>query len=86
MKDNFFPHIQFKVESGSKILFWHNVWVSDSSLAEQFQDLYTCARNGRVKVFDYMERSTEAVVWTPIFRRNLLESKETSLLSLMEIL
>lgn len=57
----------------------------DRSLADQFPELYGCARNGREGT-EYMERSSNAVVWTPIFRRNLLQSNESSLLSLLQML
>lgn len=34
----------------------------------------------------WMERSSDVVAWCPIFRRNLLQSEESSLFSRLELL
>lgn len=86
VKGCFVPHIKFIVGSVSNIIFWHDVWVGDGYLVDQFLELYTCARYRRAKVSGYMERSAAVMVWTRILRRNLLQLEETSLFSLLEIL
>lgn len=45
-----------------------------------------CERPPHAKVHDYMERNHNQLLWGPIFRRNLLESKERSLLALLDAL
>lgn len=72
VKDRFALHIILKVGLGRNILFWQDVCLGDRSLVDQFLDLHRCARDGWGKVVDYMERSSDNVIWTPIFRRNLL--------------
>lgn len=62
------------------------MWVGDRSLPHQFPGLYRCARDGRAKVSNYMERSSNVVAWTVIFRRDLFQSKGSSPLSLLEML
>lgn len=47
--------------------------------------IYRCAQDTRAKVNDYMKRSDNVVVWMPIVRRNLLQSEESSLLPLLQM-
>lgn len=86
VKDSFAPHIRFKIGSGDKILFWHDVWVGDRSLADQFPRLYRCAREGRVKVSDYLAKTSYAITWAPIFKRDLLQWEENGMLSFLGML
>lgn len=84
IKGTFDSSIKYHVGSGQDIFFWHDLWVGDTPLSLHFPDLYRCARNQQAKVMDYMERDVDRTLWGPIFRRNLLESEEGSLMSLLD--
>lgn len=86
IKTTFSDSIKYRVGSGNKILFRLDTLVGERSLADQFPDLYRCARDPQAKVGDYMERSSNQVFWGPIFRRNLIEFEERNFFSLLEIL
>lgn len=86
VKDRFAMYVRYKVGSGTKIFFWHNVWIGDRALAIQFPELYRCARDSWARVFDYIDMTPNEVVWGPILRRNLTTSEESSLLSLLELI
>lgn len=71
------------IKSSSDMTFGR---VTDNTLATQFPDLYTCARDHLAKAGDYMEVNDGQVLWIPIFRRNMIESKEAHLFNLFDIL
>lgn len=47
--------MRYQAGLGDKILFWHDVWAGDTTLAVQYPNLYSCARDQMAKVGDYME-------------------------------
>lgn len=61
MIDSFGPNVRFKVVSCEDVLFWYGVWVGDKPLMDRFSELFRCARDGKAKVSDYMERSSYEV-------------------------
>ena len=85
-KDTFAQSICYRVGNGEKISFWHNAWVGVSSLADQYPDLYRCARNYKAWIRDYLDTNSNRNLLCPIFRKNLYEAEEAHLLSLLEVL
>ena len=86
IKDTFASQIRYHVGSREDLFFWQDVCVGDIPLAVQFLDLYRCARNRQAKAKDFMESDADRILWgpTPIFRRDLIESEEDNLMSLLD--
>ena len=83
IKDSFDSQIRYHVGTGEDI-FWRDVWVGDTPLVVQFPDLYSCARNKQAKAVDYMNRVADRVLWGPTLGRDLTESVEENLMTLLD--
>ena len=78
--------IKLQIGNGGSMSFLHDTWIGDRPLPEQFPQLCTFARNRQPRVRGYMKRTSLEILWWPIFRRNLRESEEADLCSLLHVL
>lgn len=54
---------------GSSIFFWHSRWCDGVHLRDCFPSLFALAAEKDALVYDYLERNSTWVVWSPIFVR-----------------
>lgn len=75
-----------RLEQGTKIYFWEGRWSGERPLKDIFPNVYLLAANRLAKVVDYMERSSNSVVWNPMLRRAAFDWEIPQICSLMETL
>jgi hypothetical protein len=71
VKDNFFERAFFEIGNGSTVRFWKDVWLGDTSLAQQYPSLYNIVQQKNVLVANVLAN-------TPLnisFRRVLTGNK-----------
>jgi hypothetical protein len=72
VKDDFFCRGSFKIGDGSSVHFWEDIWLGDTSLAQQYPYLYNIVQRKNVLV-------ANVLVQTPliniIFRRTFNDYK-----------
>jgi len=61
--------VHVKVKSGSKVLFWHDVWCRDQSLKIQFPELFTVTLLKEVMVHDVVSWNGDQSHWNITFFR-----------------
>lgn len=86
VREAFQANTPCRVGSGDNIYFWLDCWIGDTSLAEQFPDLFSCARDKQAKVSNYMLKVADSIHWSPVFRRNLSQIGESQFFSLLDLL
>lgn len=52
---------------GSRIRFWHDVWVGDKTLKKVFSVLFSIARFKKASVADHMQFSNDTCQWNITF-------------------
>jgi hypothetical protein len=50
VKQDFFSKGHFKVDNGSTVRFWEDIWLGDMSLAQQYPSLYNIVQHKNVLV------------------------------------
>lgn len=70
-KDQLSQFIQFKINKGDRVSFWHDRWCSTSSLAQLFPQCYHLAVCKQGSVRDHMVRLRALCSWNLHPRRNL---------------
>jgi hypothetical protein len=71
VRDDFFQRGYFKVEDGTSVRFWEDMWLRDTSLSHQYPALYNIVQHKNVLV-------STAFATEPInisFRRGLNDNK-----------
>lgn len=86
VREDFQLNITCRVGLRDNIYFWLDCRIGDTTLAEQFPDLFSCARDKQAKVSNYMLKVADSIHWSPVFRRNLSQSGESQFSSLLDLL
>ena len=47
--------LQYDVEDGTKIWFWHDLWQGEATFKERYPDLFLIRRDSEATVADYAE-------------------------------
>lgn len=68
--------VKGKLKSGDTILFWHDVWLSDTSLANKYPALFALERNRLCYVADRLIQVNNSFQWVWDWRRNALDNSE----------
>jgi hypothetical protein len=71
VKNDFFSRGYFKIGDGSSVRFWEDIWLGDTSLAQQYPSLYNIVQRKNVMVAPVLAQ-------TPLnisFRRAFSEHK-----------
>ena len=55
--ERFFKHLSFVVGEGTRIRFWHNRWIGDTTLKDLYPELYVCSAVKHACIFE--------VLWIP---------------------
>lgn len=71
-KNLFNTNIYFRIESGERILFYHDTWIGGNPLASQFSELFLCVKDRQAKVSCYMDRVGSQIQWRMAVRRRHL--------------
>jgi hypothetical protein len=50
VKQDFFSKGHFKVDNGSTVRFWEDIWLGDMSLAQQYPSLYNIVQHKNILV------------------------------------
>jgi hypothetical protein len=48
VKNDFFDRVSFKVGDGTSVRFWEDIWLGDTSLANQYPSLYNIVQRKNV--------------------------------------
>jgi hypothetical protein len=57
VKNEFFNRGSFKVGDGTSVLFWEDIWLGESSLANQYPSLYNIVQRKNVLVANVLAHS-----------------------------
>ena len=75
--------MHFKVNSGSKVLFWQDVWCGENSLKSQFPDLFRLARFKDATVYQMLSWNGEQIHWNLSLVRSPNDWEEESVCNLL---
>jgi hypothetical protein len=68
VKNEFFSRGVFKVGNGEIVRFWEDVWLGDSSLANQYLSLYSIVQRNNVLVANVLSHNPlkiqEGIEWS----------------------
>lgn len=83
--NSYASNVPFRDGIGERSFFCFNTWIGESSLTDQFPELFRCEIDKKAIVKDYMDRGGGQVVWCPVLR-NLSEQESSKLASLLDLL
>ncbi|XP_042974721.1 uncharacterized protein LOC122306358 [Carya illinoinensis] len=67
--DDFLGNYRLKVERGTQIKFWHNIWCGDIALKNDFPSLYRIASYQGSSVADNMYNTIDSIHWSMRFTK-----------------
>lgn len=82
--DSFIKGVGYVAGRGARIAFGEDKWCEATPLKDVFRDIYLLAGNHAAKVVDYMEISSNSVLWSLMLRRNVFDWELPSLFNLLE--
>jgi hypothetical protein len=71
VKEMFFAHGIFKIGNGESVRFWEDVWLGDTSLAQQYPSLYNIVQQKHTLLADVLAQTPLNIA----FRRSLVGNK-----------
>jgi hypothetical protein len=74
VKNEFLRFSTFLIKDGSKVRFWEDKWLRNSTLQEQYPSLYNIARHKQDKIAEVFSTSPLNIPW----RRDLIGCKLTA--------
>ena len=76
------------VGDGSRILFWHDRWVGDTSLKILYPQLYACSNDKEVCISDFLGHQEDGSnrFWNLRFYRNFHERELEAAISFLEVI
>ena len=84
--DQFKSLVNFEVNNGARVYFWHDMWCGDRSFKDQFSELFRMARCKDASVKQVVSWNGDQYHWNISFSRSPNDWEEEKVLDLLALL